>query len=53
MRLSATLTETETGTVVWSDRLSRTFEALVEGLDALVSRIASTDAQLGIPVAGG
>lgn len=42
IRLSLTLTETETGTLVWSDRLSQPFEALVEGLDEVVSRIAST-----------
>ncbi len=42
VRLSLTLTETEGGTVVWSDRLSQPIEALVDGLDDLVSRIAST-----------
>jgi adenylate cyclase len=42
LRLSLTLTETETGTVVWSDRLSQPFDELVEGLDKLVSHIAST-----------
>lgn len=42
MRLSLTLTETDTGTVVWNDRLSLTFEELVDGIDELVSRIAST-----------
>lgn len=42
MRLALTLTETESGTVVWSDRLSQSFEELIEGLDALVSRIAAT-----------
>jgi adenylate cyclase len=42
VRLSLSLTETETGTVVWSDRLSQPFDALVDGLDELVSKIAST-----------
>ncbi len=42
VRLSLSLVETETGTVVWSDRLNQPFDALVEGLDDLVSRIAST-----------
>lgn len=42
MRLSLTLTETETGTVVWSDRVSQSFDELVEGLDSLVSQVAST-----------
>jgi adenylate cyclase len=42
VRLTLTLTETETGTVVWSDRLSETVDGLVDGLDLLVSRIAST-----------
>jgi len=42
VRLSLSLTETEAGTVVWSDRLSQSFDALVDRLDDLVSRIAST-----------
>jgi len=42
VRLSLTLSETDTGTVVWSNRLSQSFEALVEGFDELVSQIAST-----------
>ncbi len=42
LRLSLTLMETESGTVVWSDRLSKTLDELVEGLDEIVSRIAST-----------
>ena len=42
VRLSLTLTETETGTVVWSERLSQPLSELVEGLDQLVSQIAST-----------
>ena len=42
IRLSLTLTETDGGTVVWSDRLSQSFDELVDRLDDLVSRIAST-----------
>ncbi len=42
VRLSLTLSETDTGTVVWSDRLSQSFDELVDGLDELVSHIAST-----------
>ena len=42
VRLSLTLTETETSTVVWSDRLNQSFDELVDGLDNLASRIAST-----------
>jgi adenylate cyclase len=42
VRLSLTLTETETGTVVWSDRLSQPIGELLDKLDNLVSRIAST-----------
>jgi class 3 adenylate cyclase/TolB-like protein len=42
IRLSLTLTETETGTVVWSERQSRSFDELVEGIDEVVSHIAST-----------
>jgi class 3 adenylate cyclase len=42
LRLTLTLTETDNGTVVWSDRLSQTLDELVDGLDELVSRIAST-----------
>lgn len=42
VRLSLTLTETDTGTVVWSDRLSQPFDELVNGLDRVVSHIAST-----------
>jgi adenylate cyclase len=42
VRLSLSLTETETGTVVWSDRLSRPLDELIDQLDDLVSRIAST-----------
>jgi class 3 adenylate cyclase/TolB-like protein len=42
VRLSLTLSETGTGTVVWSDRLSQPLQELVDGLDEIVSRIAST-----------
>jgi class 3 adenylate cyclase/TolB-like protein len=42
VRLSLMLTETDTGTVVWSDRLSEPLNELVDRLDKLVSHIAST-----------
>lgn len=42
VRLSLSLSETETGTVVWSDRLSQPFDALVDRLDELAPKIAST-----------
>jgi len=42
VRLSLALIETDTGTVVWSDRLAQPFDALCDGLEDLVSRIAST-----------
>ena len=42
IRLSLSLSETETGGVVWSDRLDESIEGLVDRLDELVSRIAST-----------
>jgi adenylate cyclase len=42
VRLGVTLSETETGGVVWSDRLSMPLAELVDRLDGLVSRIAST-----------
>jgi len=42
LRLSLSLSETETGGVVWSDRVSESFDKLVDRLDELVSRIAST-----------
>jgi adenylate cyclase len=41
VRLSVTLSETETGGVVWTDRPSMPFNDLVD-LDGLVSKIAST-----------
>jgi adenylate cyclase len=42
IRLSLSLSETETGGVVWSDRRNEGFESLVDRLDELVSRVAST-----------
>ncbi len=42
IRLSLSLSETETGGMVWSDRLNESLESLVDRLDELVSRIAST-----------
>jgi class 3 adenylate cyclase/Tfp pilus assembly protein PilF len=42
VRLTLTLTETESGTVIWSDRLAKPFSELVDHLDELVSPIAST-----------
>jgi len=42
VRLSLSLTETDGGTLVWSNRVSQTFNELVDGLDELVSHIAST-----------
>ena len=42
IRLSLSLCETEAGGVVWTDRLDQPLEGLIEQLDELVSRIAST-----------
>jgi len=42
VRLGLSLSETETGGVVWSDRLNESFENLLHRLDELVSRSAST-----------
>jgi class 3 adenylate cyclase len=42
IRLSLSLSETESGGMVWSDRLNESLESLVGRLDELVSRIAST-----------
>jgi class 3 adenylate cyclase/TolB-like protein len=42
VRFSLTLSETDTGSVVWNDRLSQSFDELVERLDDVTSRIAST-----------
>ena len=42
IRLSLSLSETETGGVVWSDRLNDTLQGLIDRMDDLVARIAST-----------
>ena len=42
IRLSLSLSETETGGVVWSDRLNDSLQGLVDRLDDMVSRVAST-----------
>ena len=42
IRLSLSLSETDSGGVVWSDRRNESFESLVDRLDELVSRVAST-----------
>ncbi len=42
VRMSLSLSETDTGSVVWNDRLSQPFDELAERLDEVVSRIAST-----------
>jgi adenylate cyclase len=42
IRLGLSLSETETGGVVWSDRLNESLENLIDRLDGLVARIAST-----------
>jgi class 3 adenylate cyclase/TolB-like protein len=42
IRMGLTLAETETGVVVWSDRVSDRLENLIGRIDELVSRIAST-----------
>jgi TolB-like protein len=42
IRLGLSLSETETGAVVWSDRINDSLQGLVDRLDSLVSRIAST-----------
>ncbi len=42
IRLSLSLSETETGGLVWSDRRNESFESLVDRLDEVVSRVAST-----------
>ena len=43
LRLLLTLTDTEAGEVVWSDRLWSPFDTLVQGFDDLVSKIARSD----------
>ena len=42
VRLSLSLSETENGGVVWSDRLSFAFDDLIQQLDELVSKVAAT-----------
>jgi len=42
IRLSVSLSETETGGMVWSDRLNDNLQNLIERMDDLVARIAST-----------
>ena len=42
IRLSVSLWETESGGLVWSDRINEAFETLVNRLDELCSRVAST-----------
>jgi adenylate cyclase len=42
VRLGLTLSETETGAVVWTDRLNESLKTLVERLEEIVSRVAST-----------
>ena len=42
IRLSLSLSETETGGVVWSDRRNESFESLVDRLDELVSRVVAS-----------
>jgi adenylate cyclase len=42
IRMNLSLSETEAGGVVWSDRRDERLEALIDHMDELVSRIAST-----------
>jgi adenylate cyclase len=42
IRLSVSLSETESGSVVWSDRLNDSLQGLVDRLDDMVSKVAST-----------
>ncbi len=42
IRIGLTLSETEAGSVVWSDKISRPFEDLFDVLDETVSKIAAT-----------
>lgn len=42
IRLSLSLSETESGGVVWSDRLNDSLQGLIDSLDEMVSRVAST-----------
>src|SRR5271165_2264885 len=42
IRIGLTLSETEAGSVVWSDKITRPFENLLDILDETVSKIAAT-----------
>jgi adenylate cyclase len=42
MRIGLTLSETEAGSVVWSEKITRPFEDLLDVLDETVSKIAAT-----------
>jgi len=42
IRIGLTLSETEAGSVVWSDKITRPFEDLLDVLDETVSKIAAT-----------
>jgi len=42
IRIGLTLSETEEGSIVWSDKISRPFEDLLDVLDKTVSKIAAT-----------
>jgi adenylate cyclase len=42
IRIGLTLSETEAGSVVWSDKITRPFEDLLDMLDETVSKIAAT-----------
>lgn len=42
VRISLTLSETETGSVVWTERIVRQFDDLVDSLDEIIGRIAAT-----------
>ncbi|WP_262273502.1 adenylate/guanylate cyclase domain-containing protein [Microvirga yunnanensis] len=42
VRIGLTLTETETGSVVWSDRIVRPFAEVLDLLDSTAARIAAT-----------
>ena len=42
IRINLTLSETEAGSVVWSDKVTRPFETLLDTLDEAVSKIAAT-----------
>lgn len=42
VRMNLSLSESETGSVVWNDRLSQPFKELAERIDEVASRVAST-----------